>query len=98
MIMRNLIVFMYTGYNGSEGCDILVVDNHAPDSEIDGYAYGMAVQNAESYGYEIGSDCSEDGENYSEDRVEFEWYDYNPLIHDGHRAGGGSFADDFKGW
>jgi len=94
--MRHLIVHMYTGYCGSDGYDILVVPEGADDQYIDAEAYQMAVQNAENYGYEVGADYHEEGEDYSADMIEYDWEDYSPDKHDQHRSGGGSFADEFK--
>jgi hypothetical protein len=96
MKMRNLIVHMSTGYYGSDGHDVLVVVDQATDAYINSIAWQMAVDHAESYGFELGEDDEDTDTAYTEDMIEFMWDDYDPEVHDKYRSGGGSFADEFK--
>jgi len=96
--MRNLIVFLNTGYCGEDAVDALAVVNDATDDEINAEVYQMAVDNAETYGRYITQDDEEledEDERYEEYMLESTWEDYNPEVHDDLRSGGGSFSEDF---
>jgi hypothetical protein len=92
--MRKLIVFANTGYAGEELVDAFVVDHSTTETEIREIAWGIAVDNAESYGHYIG-DEDEEGDVYESDMVDAYWEDYDPEKHDDLRSGGGSFEEDF---
>lgn len=91
---------MHTGYCGMDGYDVLVMPDDATEDEIAQEAYRMAVEHAESYGiypYDEYADVEdvEDDTEYSHNIEGWSLGEYDPEKHDMHRAGGGSFAQDF---
>jgi hypothetical protein len=63
--MPKYFITMYTGYCGSDGYELIEATSLEEANE---YAYDMAVQHAESYGYEF---CPE-GEECEDPECEFE--------------------------
>lgn len=97
-------VSMSTGYCGTNATDVTLA------STLDNYnnylcesAYEMAVQNAESFGYDT-MDCGEcEGcreygkcdDPIESDSIDYSIAIYNPAKHDSKRAGGGSFLEEY---
>ena len=65
-----------------------------PD-EIESYAFQIAVDNLESFGYEFNPDGEDDYETTCSE-VDYSYEVYDAEKHDGHRMGGGSFEIDFE--
>ena len=93
---------MTTGYCGSDSYEALAVEDDATDCEIYKIAREMAIENAASYGLEIGcydenSGLEEDDPEceYIEEMIGYSFEEYNGEDHDDYRSGGGSFSDDF---
>lgn len=87
--MRKLIVHLMTGYCGEDAHEALEIGDDYTTQEIDDICWNLALDNAESYGYE-------EADPYLFERIEYIWEDYDPNEHDMHRSGGGSFEDDFR--
>lgn len=100
-----MIAFLHVGFAGMDGCEAMLVEDFATEDEISQEAHYLALQNAEMYGYYPSDEYNEyDDEDSEEDRIDSDKYssniegyavDYDPELHDGQRAGGGSFEQDF---
>lgn len=94
------VVFCHVGFCGMDGVYPMVMPADATEDEIAQEAYELAVTHAEGYGYypmydgEYEDDA--DVEDCYVDSIEGYAVVYNPTKHDGQRAGGGSFENDFK--
>ena len=101
--MRKMIVHLSVGFAGMDGTEALLVEDDATEEAIAQEAWLMAVNHAERYGYypadlysesEDEEDADWNSDSYS-DNIDGWAEDYVPERHDMHRAGGGSFEQDF---
>lgn len=85
--MRVIIRGSWARYVGTDYCDALgVFDSlHDAGEAAEEYAWNIFEEDPDDY---------EDGE-YVGEGPDYYVEEYNPDEHDGHRAGGGSFEDDF---
>lgn len=92
--MRKIILRGSAKTVGTDFVEAILVPS---DDKITEYCYEASVENAQMYGWNLVDDYSTD-EYESEvtaDDLEYWWEDYYPEEHDGLRAGGGSFEEDF---
>ena len=100
--MRKIIGFLNTGMVGCSVAQAYVFEDTDTDEYIDGIIHQESVQQAEAYLDVVQEDTVESEEYYEgsdfiyESEIDGYWEDYNGEDHDGHRVGGGSFADDFE--
>lgn len=95
-----MVVFCSVGPCGMDAVVPIVMEDDSTQEEIEREAYYVAVDRAESYGYYPRGEYDEgdidpEDEEYYVESIEGSAEDYNPRKHDGQRAGGGSFEDDF---
>ena len=98
-----MIAFLHVGFAGMDGCEAMLVEDSDTEDEIQQEAYYLAVEHADRYGYyprhEYESELDEDEDDEDDscyvESIEGYAVDYDPELHDMHRAGGGSFEQDF---
>lgn len=99
--MRKII---FRGYAKTIGTDFAHADLYpadTPDSVLDEAAWEYAVENAQSFGWDLTDDPDdiendENDDNYcTADEIGAYWEEYNGEKHDDERCGGGSFEEDF---
>ncbi len=85
--MKKMFVTLETGYCGSTGHELVEFDDNATEEQIAEECYWMAVQHAQSYGYEMCSDDCEDAdcdmEHPGTSNIEGYAEPYDPEKHDG---------------
>lgn len=84
--MRKIVIFLHTGYCGSDEVLFYKVPKDTPDEVINRFCHELAITNAESYGIypEEDNPCDEDlddGNDYSSN-IEGCFVDYDPVKHD----------------
>jgi hypothetical protein len=89
--MRKIVLFLHTGYCGTDAWEFWQVPETATAHELHDLAWERALYNAETYGiYPRGEDDWDDEDasvEYS-DNIEGWYEDYDPEKHDCHRTGG----------
>lgn len=95
--MRKIIAILGGPVVGMDSHDALLVNDSDTDEQINQMVYDLCVEHYNSYGYE-GNGDDRYAEEFGDDvemEYDFHWEDYDPTKHDIHKAGGGSFRDDF---
>ena len=86
------VVVKYCGYYaGTSAWSALGDYDSLEETQDDAYAWAC---DQHSQWEQDEADCEED--SYFWQSVDYEIFEYDPEKHDMNRAGGGSFADDFK--
>lgn len=100
--MRKIIFRGSAKTVGTDFAEAALYPDDTPDHILDRDCWEAAVANSEMYGWELVDDYDYDSEddsyydNYcTYDDINGYWEEYDPEEHDGHRAGGGSFEEDF---
>lgn len=95
--MRKIILRGSAKTVGTDFAEALLVPNDTSDDKITEYCYEASVENAQMYGWDLVDDYSNEYESeVTSDDLEYYWEDYDPEEHEGLRAVGGSFEDDFS--
>lgn len=99
--MRKIIITGSAATVGTDFARAYLVQDDAPETELEELALEAALNNAESFGqYLYPDEYTEDDEDlecyYDASDFEGTWSDYDPEIHDELRVGGGSFEEDFE--
>jgi hypothetical protein len=87
--MRVIIRGNWANYVGTDYCDALGVYDKLDDAWDDAATYAWDRFEGDDEDYD------EEGEYHGEG-PDYYIEEYDPKVHDGHRAGGGSFADEFE--
>jgi hypothetical protein len=102
--MRRIIFILDGPTVGMTSYEAHSFPDDATDKEIDDACHIASVEHLQSYGYDFDPDWSGDEEDefgFSPEHIITEmeygsWEPYDPEQHEGHRAGGGLFSDDFE--
>lgn len=98
--MRKIIFRGSSKTVGTDFAEAQLVPDDTTDEQLSQYAYDISVENAQMYGWDLVDDYSTDENQYdnevTSDDLEYWWEEYDPEEHEGLRAGGGSFEDDFS--
>lgn len=101
--MKKVIGFLSNSKSvGMDAAEAFLFDDNATELEINHTIHLHAVEHAGSFYSVVGDEVSDEeyDENYNEyireEEVDSYWETYNGEEHDGKRAGGGSFEEDFE--
>jgi len=95
--MRKIILRGSAKTVGTDFAEALLVSNDTSDDKITEYCYEASVENAQMYGWDLVDDYSNEYDNeVTSDDLEYWWEEYDSEEHEGLRAGGGSFEEDFS--
>mgnify|MGYP000601397985 CR=1 FL=1 len=82
---KKVVLFLSTGYTGSEAVDFYEINEDASEEHMDEFAYEEAISNAERYGI-CSPECLDENPDFPEESVswniEGHWELYNPDEHD----------------